>query len=216
MLWDPRHRGRVGVGSAPRDVLAMALLRLGEDVNSADPAVLDRAAAELDELARAAAPSGGRTVGPVLKGRFVASQTFSGAAFYAPDYLPRGVDQEVLGFWFPADRRGLVVNDCMAVPASAKNPVLAHAFIDFLLDEQVALDNLSWTGYQPPQRGLTPATLTAGGYLASNLQSAMVLPKDFDRSQQLLPLEPDVEAMYDQAFEGFRRAALQEQRELSA
>ena len=53
---------------------------------------------------------------------------------------------------------GYVSNDCMAVLANAERPVLAHAFINYVLDTKVAIKNMSWLGYQPPQKSLDPSS----------------------------------------------------------
>ena len=47
-------------------------------------------------------------------------------------YLPEGTDADVLGYWAP--ERTTVANDFFVIPARSERPVLAHAFIDFLLD----------------------------------------------------------------------------------
>ena len=56
------------------------------------------------------------------------------AAFY---YLPKGVKPDVLSFWAP-EQNGVVQNDFLCIGRAAKSPVLAHRFLDFVLDEKNA------------------------------------------------------------------------------
>ena len=53
----------------------------------------------------------------------------------------------MLGYWKPA--RTTVANDFFVIPGRAERPVLAHAFIDFLLDPDNAQQNFEYVGYQP-------------------------------------------------------------------
>ena len=62
----------------------------------------------------------------------------------------------------------------------------AHAFLNFLLDADRALENYGWLGYQPPQNGLDPTSVVADEYVPAHLESAVVRPDDFDDGQQLL------------------------------
>ena len=75
-----------------------------------------------------------------------------------------GVGPEALGYWFPEDGRGTIGSDMMAIPKSAKNPVLAHHFLNYLLDEKNGYDNFAnYVGYQPPFVKLDPDRLVADG-----------------------------------------------------
>ena len=47
-------------------------------------------------------------------------------------------------------RGGIVGCDLTAICARGRNPVLAHAFLDHLMDVGVAMRNFRWNGYQPP------------------------------------------------------------------
>ena len=56
----------------------------------------------------------------------------------------------MLGYWFQPNGKGLIQNDMMAIPKSAEHPVLAHHFLNFLLDPKNALLNFNGIGYQQP------------------------------------------------------------------
>ena len=61
-------------------------------------------------------------------------QCWSGDAVNAQYYLPEGETIENIGYWYPPDGGGIVGSDAIAVLRSATKPVLAHAFLDYLLD----------------------------------------------------------------------------------
>ena len=69
---------------------------------------------------------------------------------------------DVLSYWWP-ETGGVVQNDFLAVTRAAESPVLAHLFLDFLLDETVAYENfVNFNGYVPPQNGIDGETLDGG------------------------------------------------------
>ena len=77
-------------------------------------------------------------------------------------YLPKGAGRRALVLG--ADENGVVQNDFFAVGKERSRPVLAHAFINFMLDEKNAYDNfVNFTGYMPPpRRASTPRRCSAG------------------------------------------------------
>ena len=50
--------------------------------------------------------------------------------------------------------------------------MLAHLFINHMLDPEVAMENFSAIGYQPPQNTITPDSLVADEFIPENLRSA--------------------------------------------
>ena len=70
----------------------------------------------------------------------------------------------------------------MTVVRGAEHPVLAHNFLNWMLDETNALENFAWLGYQPPQVNLNPDTLVADEWIPENLAAAAVTEEDFDSS----------------------------------
>ena len=51
-----------------------------------------------------------------------------------------------------------------AIPKNAKNPVLAHLFLNYMMDEFNALKNWSWLGYQVPFNVVDPETIFEESY----------------------------------------------------
>ena len=68
----------------------------------------------------------------------------------------------------PVQRRpGPVANDTLTVLADGKNPVLAHLFLNYMMDLPNVLENISFNGYMQPINGVTPQVLTQPGDPAS-------------------------------------------------
>ena len=182
IFWDPAYRGRVFVLDDYRAALQLALLRRGEDINTEDARHdRDGRRRHLYEMAQATSVRWSLDDYTFLpEGRAWIHQAWSGDMVTAPYYGP-GTPEETaatLGYWFPPDGRGEVNNDVLCVPsAAARHPVLAHRFIDYLLDPDVAVENFSWVGYQQPRDGAHARGGSAGsspGSRRRNLASAYV------------------------------------------
>ena len=120
-------------------------------------------------------------------------------------YLARGVDVTDLGYWFPPDGKGLIGSDTMAIPKTAKNPVLAHHFLNFMLDNDNAYANFyNFVGYQPPLNSLNPDLLVSDEVIPPHLASTVVRPEDFDVGYTLLELAPDVDARWQNIWAEFK------------
>jgi spermidine/putrescine transport system substrate-binding protein len=85
--------------------------------------------------------------------------------------------------------------------------VLGHLFLNHLLDYDVAVNNMSWNGYQPPQTKLDPGELVAQELLPPNLKTATVLPAWFDTGYRLLELSPEVDNRWHAAWQEFKAGA---------
>jgi spermidine/putrescine transport system substrate-binding protein len=209
ILWDRANRGHTWLLDDDREVIGMALLRRGvTDVNTEDPKLIARALRDLQALDDAVSVSLSAAAYEKLpSGEAHVHQAWSGDAVNARQYLPEGTTIDQIGYWYPPDGRGVVGSDTIAVMAGAAHPVLAHHFLNFLLDERQALENYRWLGYQPPQRALDPDRLVAEGLVPEHLTSAVVRPEDFAVGSQLLQLTPDGEKLWDAAFARFKSGA---------
>jgi spermidine/putrescine transport system substrate-binding protein len=209
LLWDEEFKGKIYVLDDDREALGMAMLRKGiTDINTEDPAVVDAARRDLEELiGRVNIKIGSTQYSMVPEGAATIHQAWSGDAVNAQYYLPKGTGPEVLGWWYPADRRGAVGSDMLAVPTSAEHPVLAHHFINYMLDPANSVPDFEYTGYQPPLKALNPDSMLADEYVTENLVGAVITPEDFDKGLQLLQLTPKGEALWDDAWAKFRSGA---------
>jgi spermidine/putrescine transport system substrate-binding protein len=205
IIWDPQYAGGIHVLDDGREAIGMSLLRNGvTDVNTEDPDAIHAAGDQLDKLVSSVhvkVDINGYTEVP--ENRATIHQCWSGDMISAQYYLPKGESVDVLGYWRP-DRGAVVGNDTIAVTAGAKNPVLAHHFLNYLLDNDNALRNFGWVGYQPALAKFTPSFLSAQGYVPKNLQSAVVTLADYHNGHQLLQLSPTGRALWDNVWASFK------------
>jgi len=76
--------------------------------------------------------------------------------------------------------KGPIQNDMWVISSTTKKPVLAHLWLNFLLDQQSAYDNfVNFTGYQPPQNAITAESLVSNKVIPANLSTAVMSPDDF-------------------------------------
>ena len=205
-LWDTKFKGEILVLDDYREALGMAMLRNGgTDVNTTDVAVVKAAGKSLQELTSQVnvkvsidgykdIPDGSASI----------AHMWTGDIINAMSQLPKGVKDDVLGFWYPKDRKGIVNNDCMVVLAKAKHPVLAHLLIDFLCDPANASDNYSFVGYQPALSALTADALVAAGAVPDHLRNSLMTDEDIRNGHRLLSLVPDLDKVYEDTFATFK------------
>jgi spermidine/putrescine transport system substrate-binding protein len=205
-LWNSKYRGDTAVIDDWHTAMAMCLLRKGKtNINTSSAADLKLISQQLTELASATKPKVTITMYNDLPGGQLGQcQMWSGDVVNAQYYLPKGTSVDVLRYWFPPDGKGMVDNDLMVVLAGGKNPVLAHLFIEYMLDTDVALQNFGYIGYQPPQRSLDTDALVSQGYVPKNLAPAVVKEEYFDVGYRLLELTVDNDAAWHRVWLGFK------------
>lgn len=195
-LWDPAYNRETAVIDDWHTAMAMVLLKLGiTDVNTASADSLDNLAGALREMKANTSPA--ITASPysdLAEGQISVAQMWSGDILLAKSFLPAGAKVDILRYWFPADGRGLVDNDLLMILRGGKCPVLAHLFLNHMLEPDVAKQNFIATGYQSPQVSLKPDSLVADGLIPQNLKTAIVKPEYFDVGYRILELDP---ANYD-------------------
>jgi spermidine/putrescine transport system substrate-binding protein len=208
-LWDERYKGKVGILDDYREAIAMTLLKNGiTDVNTGEEAHLSLARDQLVDLAKRVRPRvNTNDYIDLPEAKTWITHAWSGDMVNAQYYMPKGQSAEVMRYWFPPDGRGLVNSDLIVLLRSGKNPVLGHLFLNHLLDYDVAVNNMSWNGYQPPQTKLDPGELVAQELLPPNLKTATVLPAWFDTGYRLLELSPEVDNRWHAAWQEFKAGA---------
>jgi spermidine/putrescine transport system substrate-binding protein len=119
------------------------------------------------------------------------------------EYMPAGVPVDVIGYWFPTDGRGPVANDAVSILNSGHNPVLAHLFLNYLLDLPNALTNIGFNGYMQPIEGVTAEKLIELKYLPKTLESTVVLPSNFRTGYEELQLPNAANDAWELAWQQF-------------
>jgi spermidine/putrescine transport system substrate-binding protein len=206
------YKGYVGVLDDARESLVMGLLHQGiYDINTEDPALIEKSLADLKALIPICNPKINITEYQTLaKAESWLHQSWSGdllGAFF--NYLPAGDDGSSLRFWSPVKGKGPVQNDCWAILRATKKPVLAHLWLNYLLDKDVAYSNFTgFTGYQPPQVSITADSLIQAKVLPENLRSAIFDSDHFgEGSLQEMTLTPKGQALWQKAYARFNSGA---------
>ncbi|MDF2825074.1 MAG: spermidine/putrescine-binding periplasmic protein [Mycobacterium sp.] len=204
-LWDPIYRDKTAILDDWHSAMALVLLKEGiTDVNTSSEADLKMVGEQLGALVQATSPKVTITMYSDLPaGQMGLAQMWSGDIINAQYYLPDGVGTDILQYWFPEDGKGIVDNDMLVTLKGGKNPVLAHLFLNHMLDPEVAKENFSAIGYQPPQNSITADSLVAEEFIPENLRSAIVKPEYFDTGYRLLELDPANDAAWRNVWNAF-------------
>lgn len=203
VLWQARYKGRVGIVDDYREAISLGLLAGGmTNLNTSDPRQIDVAAGSLSKLANLVRPRlENNAFSQLATGSTWIQHAWSGQVVAAARNLPPGTSRDVLGYWFPPSGSGPVANDTITIPRGARNPVLAHLFMNFMLDAPNAFANARGTGYMQPLNLMTPNRLVRHGVLPPSLISTAVLANDFDRGLSELQLSPAADALWQQAWQ---------------
>jgi spermidine/putrescine transport system substrate-binding protein len=210
-LWDERYAAQgVHLLNGARDTLSAAQCRLGIDVNTSSSGDLDKVSQTLLDGVKAMNWKFDHVDYTELNNQFVIHQTWSGQLTYYQYYLPKGISIDRFSWVWPPNspskKPGLIANDCFAIPKGCQNPVLAHAMIDFLYEPDIAMENYSYEGYQPPIKQFDPNHVVASGIVPENLRNTLVSEADYPLGQDPtkvteLELAPEVNQRYEQIYQ---------------
>lgn len=206
VLWNPKYKGRMGLLDSFTDTIAVALFRNGvNDPSQATEADLTAAGdslVELIDLMDVRYTIDGAYQG-IPEDRFSIHHAWSGDMVNSQYFWPEGEDFTVTRYAWPATSEGSttyssISNDTMAVPKNATSPVLAHQFINFLLDGANSELNFEYLGYQPPQIHMTPDYLIENEYAGEYIRDALVSEADFseDRAWVQGPMDAATEKLW--------------------
>jgi spermidine/putrescine transport system substrate-binding protein len=207
--WQARYRGRVAILDDYREAISLGLLTSGiTELNTNDPMQILTGQQALQNLAEL---TGMRIDNydnsDIASGRSWIHHAWSGDIAAAASYLPKGVPVNVIGYWFPADGVGPVASDTNTVLRGARNPVLAHLFLNYMLDPANALTNIRHNGYMQPLNFITPKRLVYQGILPRSLLSTAVLPTYFGHGLKELALPPATDQLWQHAWRAVTRLA---------
>jgi spermidine/putrescine transport system substrate-binding protein len=202
MPWQAKYRGKVAILDDYREGISLGLMKNGIfDLNTTDPgqiALSRRTLQELSSLVNVRIDNNDYTEVP--DGDTWIHHAWSGDMAAAAYYMPKGVPVDVVGYWFPKDGKGPVANDTVTLLSGSDNPVLAHHFLDYMLDLHNVLENISFNGYMQPLTGVTPQVLVQEKILPPSLMSTVVLPSYFRRGVSELQLPVDADSIWQQAW----------------
>jgi spermidine/putrescine transport system substrate-binding protein len=216
-LWNHDYAGEISLYDSYGDTIAITIMRNGSldangqlDVNTQNPDVIEQAKEAIlqtinDNEARLTING---VYAKIPAGEFTVAESWSGDIVGAQWYLPKDTTWDILGYWKPEDGKTMIGNDLLAIPKSSKNPRLAHEFINFFLDEKIALDNFSnWNGYQPPLASIEPSSLIDKGIVPPQLGSAVVTEQMFKTDLTPVELPPSVDQLWLDAWTEIKAGA---------
>ncbi|MGC9961329.1 MAG: spermidine/putrescine ABC transporter substrate-binding protein [Acidimicrobiales bacterium] len=202
MPWNEKYRGKVAILDDYREGICLGLLKQGiYDLNTTDVSQINSSYNELQNLSDLVdVQIDNNDYSEIPSGQTWIHHAWSGDMAAAWEYLPAHESADVIGYWFPPDGRGPVANDMITILNSGHNPVLAHLFLDYMLDLPVALTNIGFNGYMQPIEGVTAEKLVELQYLPKALESTVVLPENFRTGIEELGLPPAANDAWEQAW----------------
>jgi spermidine/putrescine transport system substrate-binding protein len=202
MFFQPKYKGKIAILDDYREGISLGLMMNGiYDLNTTSKRQIDLSRSTLTDLANLVdLLIDNNDYSEVPTGQTWIHHAWSGDMAASYEYMPKGVPVDVVGYWFPTDGKGPIGNDTNTVLRSSSNPVLAHMFLNYMLDVPVALENISWNGYIQPLTAITPQLLVKEQILPPSLMSTAVVRSDFDNGIEELQLPVDADALWQQAW----------------
>lgn len=172
-LWKPEFKGKVQLLDDAREVFNIALLKLGQDPNTTDPAIIKQAYEELLKLRpNVLSFNSDNPANSFISGEVEVGQLWNGSVRIAKK------EDAPLNMVFPKEGPVLWV-DTLAIPANARNVEAAHKLINYLLSEKVAAKLAEEIGYP-----------------TSNLKSLKLLPKEVTEDPAVYPTAEVLQKSY--------------------
>ena len=155
---DEKYRGDIYLYDSERDTFMMALKALGYSMNSDSEKELEEAYEWLVKCVQTMDPEivMDEIIDNMAQGRKALGLVYSGDATYVIS------ENENMGYFLPKSGTNLW-SDAMVIPKNAKNPELAHAFINFASDYAGAYDNSSYVGYTSANKEVMEDLYGEGG-----------------------------------------------------
>lgn len=153
-----KYKGDIYLYDSERDSFMMALKALGYSMNTENEEELNEAYEWLIQCVETMKPEivTDEIIDNMAQGRKAIGLAYSGDAAYIMS------ENEDMAFYLPKSGTNLW-SDAMVIPANAKNPELAHAFINHVSDYEGAYDNSSWVGYTSPNKEVLEELSGEGG-----------------------------------------------------
>ena len=204
ILWDEKYSGQILMLDSMRDSMAVALKKLGYDLNTTNQAEIDAAAKALVEQKPLVAEYGVDILkDKMIQGSYSFTVAYSGDALYMQNQNAElNGGESVLEYVIPKEGSNFWI-DAMCIPKTSKNTEGAMKFIDFMCSTEIAFDNVEYIEYSTPH---TEALKELGEeYINNNIYnpSAEILAN----CDPFAYLEPEVQESYNKAWESVRLAS---------
>ena len=201
ILWNEKYKGQILMLDSMRDSMAVALKKLGYDLNTTNTEEINNAAKALSEQKELVAEYGVDILKEkMIQGSYAFTVAYSGDALYMQNQNAElNGGKSVLEYVIPKEGSNFWI-DAMCIPKTSKNTEGAMKFIDFMCSTEIAYDNVSYIEYSTPH---TEALEKLGDEYKNNTiynPSADVLKNCTSFSY----LEPKVQEEYNKAWESVR------------
>ena len=146
VLFDPLTTYKIGMYDSARDSVAAALLNLGYDVNTN----VDTELTEAENMLKAGVFEifgEDNLKGHVIQGNLDMALVYSGD--YFDELYVAEEEGATINFAYYVPEVTNIWVDAFVIPTTSENSDLAHEFINYFLDAEVALYNADWVGYAP-------------------------------------------------------------------
>jgi spermidine/putrescine transport system substrate-binding protein len=145
ILHDERFKGRVYAYDSQRDMFMVALKALGYSMNTDDPDQLQEAYDWLMEMNEKVDPAyvTDEVIDGMANGDMDIAIMYSGDAAYV---ISENSDMS----YIEPDQGTNVWTDAMVIPKNSSCPLLANAFINYMMEDDVAQANSEYVGYTSP------------------------------------------------------------------
>jgi len=153
-----KFKGDIYVYDSERDSFMMALKSLGYSMNTENEQELQEAYEWLVQCVTTMEPEivTDEIIDNMAQGRKALGLCYSGDATYIM------CENENMGFYMPMEGTNRWY-DSMVIPANAENPKLAHEFINFVCEYEIAYGNSAYVGYTSPNQEVMEDLYGEGG-----------------------------------------------------
>lgn len=144
VLWNDKYRNQILMFGNSKDAFGIAFKMLGYSINGQSMEQIEKAAAALKEQKE-------------MVQAYVTDEIFDKmiggeaaiAPYYAGDFLTMQRDNPDLAFSLPREGAN-IFTDAFCIPVGAPNKELAEMYINFMLEPEVGLANITYIGYSTP------------------------------------------------------------------
>lgn len=153
-----KYKGDIYLYDSERDSFMMALKALGYSMNTENEQEINEAYEWLVKCVQTMMPEivTDEIIDNMAQGRKALGLIYSGDATYVMS------ENENMGYYLPETGTNLW-SDAMVIPKNAKNPELAHAFINYAASYEGAYDNSSYVGYTSANQEVMDTLSGEGG-----------------------------------------------------
>lgn len=153
-----KYKGDIYLYDSERDSFMMALKALGYSMNTENEKEINEAYEWLVKCVQTMEPEivTDEIIDNMAQGRKALGLIYSGDATYVVS------ENENMGYYLPETGTNLW-SDAMVIPKNAKNPELAHAYINYATNYEGAYDNSSYVGYTSSNQEVVDTLSGEGG-----------------------------------------------------